>query len=71
MGRIEEIKRGKFLPDKERKSGSVIIGGARQNLVRRVRGGDRAWVPKKDPGTHPPGHQSTERMEPEILETQF
>lgn len=53
---MEEIKRGKFLPDKERKSGSVIIGGARQNLVRRVRGGDRAWVPKKDPGAHPPGH---------------
>ena len=67
---MEEIKRRKFLPDKERKSGSAIIGGARQNLVRSVRAGDRAWVPKKDPGTHTPGHQPTERMEPETLETQ-
>ena len=67
---MEEIKRRKFLPDKERKSGSAIIGGARQNLVRSVRAGDRAWVPKKDPGTHTPGHQPMERMEPETLETQ-
>ena len=59
---MEEIKRRKFLPDKERKSGSAIIGGPRQNLVRSIRAGDRAWVPKKDPGTHIPGHQPTERI---------